>query len=69
MWQHKEGRFSHHGKYFDIEAPEDSQELVKELEGRGIKVEDVRIHQEDKGYSVYVNDPAGNRIELSTSGA
>ena len=52
---------------FDIEAPEDSQALVQELEGKGIKVEGVRIHQEDKGYSVYVNDPAGNRLELSAS--
>ena len=51
---------------FDIEAPRDAQELVKELEARGAKVDGVRPHGEGPGYSVYVNDPSGNRIELST---
>jgi predicted enzyme related to lactoylglutathione lyase len=52
---------------FDIEGPEDAQDAVKELEGMGIEVQGVRVHQEDNGYSIYVNDPAGNRLELSTS--
>lgn len=52
---------------FDIEGPADAQDAVKELEGMGIEVQGVRVHQEDDGYSIYVNDPAGNRLELSTS--
>jgi predicted enzyme related to lactoylglutathione lyase len=52
---------------FDIEGPDDAQDAVKELEGMGIEVQGVRVHQEDNGYSIYVNDPAGNRLELSTS--
>jgi predicted enzyme related to lactoylglutathione lyase len=52
---------------FDIEGPEDSQDAVKELEDMGIEVQGVRVHQEDSGYSIYVNDPSGNRLELSTS--
>ena len=52
---------------FDIEGPADAQDAVKELEGMGIEVQGVRVHNEDSGYSIYVNDPAGNRLELSTS--
>jgi predicted enzyme related to lactoylglutathione lyase len=52
---------------FDIEGPEDSEDAVKELEGMGIEVQGVRVHNEDSGYSIYVNDPSGNRLELSTS--
>ncbi len=52
---------------FDIEGPADAQDAVKELEGMGIEVQGVRVHQEDDGYSIYVNDPAGNRLEFSTS--
>jgi catechol 2,3-dioxygenase-like lactoylglutathione lyase family enzyme len=50
---------------FEIEAPRDSNELVRELEGKGGRVTEVRLHGEGPGYSVYVNDPSGNRIELS----
>lgn len=50
---------------FDVEGPGDPQELIKELEAKGIKVEDLRIHGAGPGYSVYVTDPGGNRIELS----
>ncbi|TMA10245.1 MAG: VOC family protein [Deltaproteobacteria bacterium] len=50
---------------FDIEGPNDPSELVKELEAKGIKVEDIRPHGDGGGYSVYVADPAGNRLELS----
>ncbi len=52
---------------FDIEGPEDPQDAVKELESQGIEVQGVRVHNEDSGYSIYVNDPSGNRLELSTS--
>ncbi|HLG69126.1 MAG TPA: VOC family protein [Chloroflexota bacterium] len=54
---------------FRIEAPADSAELVKELEGRGAKVHAVRQHENDGGYSVYVKDPGGNELELSWSGS
>jgi catechol 2,3-dioxygenase-like lactoylglutathione lyase family enzyme len=50
---------------FDIEGPSDPNELVKELEAKGVKVEDIRPHGDGPGYSVYVTDPAGNRLELS----
>jgi len=50
---------------FEIDAPRDSNELVRELEGRGAKVTEVRRHGDGPGYSVYVNDPSGNRLELS----
>lgn len=50
---------------FDIEGPSDPQELIKEMEGRGIKTDGVRLHGQGPGYSVYVVDPSGNRIELS----
>ena len=39
---------------------------IKTLEAGGAKVEGTRQHGEGPGYSVYVNDPSGNRIELST---
>jgi predicted enzyme related to lactoylglutathione lyase len=50
---------------FDIEGPSDPKELIRELEGKGIKVDDTRLHGEGPGYSVYVTDPCGNRLELS----
>jgi predicted enzyme related to lactoylglutathione lyase len=50
---------------FDIEGPDDPKELIKELEAKGIKVGDTRMHGEGPGYSVYVTDPSGNRLELS----
>ncbi|MET0503549.1 MAG: VOC family protein [Candidatus Binatia bacterium] len=50
---------------FDIEGPSDPKELIKELEAKGIKVADTRLHGEGPGYSVYIIDPSGNRLELS----
>jgi predicted enzyme related to lactoylglutathione lyase len=50
---------------FDIEGPSDPKELIKELEAKGIKVDETRIHGQGPGYSVYVTDPNGNRVELS----
>ena len=50
---------------FDIEGPDDANELIKELEAKGIKVAEMRVHGEGPGYSVYVIDPSGNRLELS----
>jgi predicted enzyme related to lactoylglutathione lyase len=50
---------------FEIEAPRDPNELVREIERKGVKVQEVRLHGDGPGYSVYVNDPTGNRLELS----
>ena len=55
-------RVPHHT--FDIEGPGDPKELVKELEAKGLKVDDMRLHGEGPGYSLYVIDPGGNRLEL-----
>lgn len=49
---------------FEIEWPGDADAVTKQLEAQGIKVEGMRPHQ--SGYSLYFNDPSGNRIELST---
>jgi len=50
---------------FDIEGPDDPEALVQELEAKGIKTDGIRPHGKGPGYSVYVVDPSGNRIELS----
>ncbi|HWP56980.1 MAG TPA: VOC family protein [Candidatus Acidoferrales bacterium] len=50
---------------FEIEAPRDPNELVREIEQKGAKVQEIRMHGDGPGYSVYVNDPSGNRLELS----
>ena len=57
-------RVPHHT--FDIEAPDDPEKLARELEAKGLKIDDIRLH-EGGGYSVYVIDPGGNRLELSKS--
>ncbi len=48
-----------------VDGPADPEELKSEIEGRGITVDHIRPHGEDKGYSLYVTDPSGNRLELS----
>lgn len=53
----------------DFEGPRDADAMVKELEAKGVKVEGVRPHGEGPGYSVYITDPSGNRLELSTDPA
>lgn len=58
-------RVPHHT--FEVEGPGDPQELVKELEAKGAKVSEIRHHGNGPGYSVYVIDPSGNRLELSTA--
>ena len=50
---------------FEIQGPEDPQTLVAEIEGKGFAVDNVRQHGNGPGYSLYVVDPSGNRIELS----
>jgi catechol 2,3-dioxygenase-like lactoylglutathione lyase family enzyme len=54
---------------FAGEGPATADELIKALESRGIAVDGVRMHGSGPGYSVYVNDPAGNRLELSVDPA
>jgi predicted enzyme related to lactoylglutathione lyase len=50
---------------FDIEGPSTGQDLINELEAKGIKTDGMRLHGQGPGYSVYIVDPSGNRIELS----
>jgi predicted enzyme related to lactoylglutathione lyase len=50
---------------FDVEGPSDPKELITELEAKGIQVDGMRLHGQGPGYSVYVIDPSGNRLELS----
>jgi len=50
---------------FDIEGPGDAQDLINELEAKGIKTDGMRMHGQGPGYSVYIIDPSGNRLELS----
>jgi predicted enzyme related to lactoylglutathione lyase len=54
---------------FDFEGPRDPHAMVQELEAKGVKVENVRMHGSGPGYSVYFYDPCGNRLELSTDPA
>lgn len=50
---------------FAGEGPATPEELVAAFEAKGIKVDGTRMHGTGPGYSVYVLDPAGNRLELS----
>lgn len=51
---------------FQVEGPTDPDELVGQLKAKGYEVDGVRRHGGGIGYSVYVLDPSGNRLELST---
>jgi predicted enzyme related to lactoylglutathione lyase len=50
---------------FDVEGPNDPKELIEELAAKGITVDETRMHGNGPGYSVYLTDPSGNRLELS----
>jgi predicted enzyme related to lactoylglutathione lyase len=50
----------------DVEWPGDMETVTKQLAAQGIEVAATRVHREDDGYSLYFDDPAGNRIELAT---
>ena len=50
----------------ELEWEPDSNALTQELEKRGAKVENLRKHGDGPGYSLYVSDPDGNKLELST---
>jgi predicted enzyme related to lactoylglutathione lyase len=49
----------------EIEGPADPEVLKKEIEAKGYAVDRIRPHQGGTGYSLYVTDPSGNRVELS----
>ncbi|MEA2641621.1 MAG: Glyoxalase/Bleomycin resistance protein/Dioxygenase superfamily [Chloroflexota bacterium] len=51
---------------FDIAWPGESDEVIKKLEAQGVKVDGTRLHRDGPGYSIYFDDPSGNRVELST---
>lgn len=42
----------------------EKETVARELEQAGNKIENTRDHPDGKGYSLYVNDPDGNRWEL-----
>ena len=44
---------------FDIEGPSDPKELIKELEAKGIKVDDTRLHGEGPATRFMSPTPAG----------
>ena len=50
---------------FNCEGPADPEEMKKELTALGISVDSVRQEHDGRGYSVYIVDPGGNRLELS----
>ncbi len=52
---------------FSCEGSADPDELSRELAAVGITVDSVRRDREGPNYSVYVNDPSGNRIELAVT--
>ena len=50
---------------FNCEGPAEPEAMCAELKARGISVDSVRKENDGRGYSVYVIDPSGNRLELS----
>lgn len=49
----------------EMEWPAELSSVTADLEGRDVKIEGTREHRGGPGFSVYVNDPIGNRLELS----
>jgi len=66
--QAKGGRPGNPHHMLEIEWAGDLEQVTKELEGRGIRVESSRQQPDGRDYSLTLIDPTGNRIELSTSG-
>ena len=52
---------------FNVAWPGEMEDVLKQLEAQGVKVEGTRVHREDSGYSIYLDDPAGNRVEIATN--
>ena len=50
---------------FNCEGPADPEEMKREFAERGIAVESVRLEHNGQGYSVYISDPCGNKLELA----
>ena len=50
---------------FFMTWPSDEASAVAALEAAGVPVQGTRVHGEGPGFSVFVNDPIGNRLELS----
>jgi catechol 2,3-dioxygenase-like lactoylglutathione lyase family enzyme len=50
----------------EFEGSSEMEATIRELESQGVEVEETRVHGEGPGYSLYVTDPSGNRLELST---
>ncbi len=64
----KGGRPGNPHHMFEIEWAGPLEEVTKELEAKGFKVESSRQVPDSRDYSLALIDPAGNRVELSTSG-
>jgi predicted enzyme related to lactoylglutathione lyase len=45
--------------------PAKQDAVVAELEAAGVPVQGTRPHNNEVGFSIFVNDPIGNRLELS----
>jgi catechol 2,3-dioxygenase-like lactoylglutathione lyase family enzyme len=45
--------------------PADQDATCKQLEAAGVPVQGTRDHHNEVGFSIFVNDPIGNRLELS----
>ena len=45
--------------------PAEMDAMCKELESRGVEIQGTREHRDGPGFSIFVNDPLGNRLELS----
>lgn len=48
-----------------MQWPGEASAVVSELEGKGVAVQGTREHRGGPGFSVYIEDPIGNRLELS----
>src|SRR5687768_8012934 len=66
--QDKGGRPGNPHHMLEIEWAGELDDLIRDLEARGIRVESSRQQPDSRDYSLTLIDPAGNRIELSTSG-
>ena len=64
----KGGRAGNPHHMFEIEWPGELADVTKGLEAKGFKVEGSRQVPDSRDFSLTLVDPAGNRIELSTSG-
>lgn len=45
--------------------PADQDAIVAQLEAAGVHVDRTRPHREGAGFSVFIDDPLGNHLELS----